>query len=78
MDIGLVLQADPPASTFVDLMARAEDQGYTAGTAVLVGSVFATLFQLGGAFSILGGLAGDRLQRRTPRGRALVASIGSP
>jgi MFS family permease len=56
--------------------SRAEHQGYTAGTAVLVGSVFATLFQLGGALSILGGLAGDRLQRRTPRGRALVASIG--
>jgi MFS family permease len=56
--------------------SRAEDQGYTAGTAVLVGSVFATLFQAGGALSILGGLAGDRLQRRTPRGRALVASIG--
>ncbi len=56
--------------------ARAEDQGYTAGTAVLVGSVFATLFQLGGALSILGGLIGDRLQRRTPRGRALVASVG--
>ncbi|MEV4345747.1 MFS transporter [Actinoplanes sp. NPDC049596] len=56
--------------------SRAEDQGYSAGTAVLVGSVFATLFQLGGALSILGGLAGDRLQRRTPRGRALVASAG--
>ena len=56
--------------------ARAVDQGYTAGTAVLVGSIFATLFQLGGALSILGGLAGDRLQRRTPRGRALVASVG--
>jgi MFS family permease len=56
--------------------ARAEDQGYTAGTAVLVGSVFATLFQLGGALSILGGLVGDRLQRRTPRGRALVAAVG--
>ena len=56
--------------------ARAEDQGYSTGTAVLVGSVFATLFQLGGALSILGGLVGDRLQRRTPRGRALVASIG--
>jgi MFS family permease len=56
--------------------ARAEDQGYTAATAVIVGSVFATLFQLGGALSILGGLVGDRLQRRTPRGRALVASVG--
>ena len=56
--------------------SRAEDQGYTTATAVIVGSVFATLFQLGGALSILGGLAGDRLQRRTPRGRALVAAVG--
>jgi MFS family permease len=55
---------------------RAVAQGYSTGTAIIVGSVFATLFQLGGALSILGGLAGDRLQRRTPRGRALVASIG--
>jgi MFS family permease len=55
---------------------RAEDQGYSGGTAILVGSVFATLFQLGGALSILGGLIGDRLQRRTPRGRALVAAVG--
>ena len=56
--------------------ARAEDQGYSTGTAVLVGSVFATLFQLGGALSILGGLIGDRVQRRTPRGRALVSAVG--
>lgn len=47
---------------------RAQDQGYSAATAVVVGSVFATLFQLGGVFSIVGGLAGDALQRRTPRG----------
>jgi MFS transporter, Spinster family, sphingosine-1-phosphate transporter len=56
--------------------ARAEDQGYSPGTAVIIGSVFATLFQLGASLSILGGLVGDRLQRRTPRGRALVSSIG--
>ena len=31
MDIGLVLQADPPASTLVDLMVRAEAQGFTHG-----------------------------------------------
>ncbi|BCL13578.1 MFS transporter [Micromonospora sagamiensis] len=55
---------------------RAEDQGYSPATAIVVGSVFATLFQLGGVFSIVGGLAGDALQRRTPRGRALVAAIG--
>ncbi|MEV1289926.1 MFS transporter [Micromonospora sp. NPDC049679] len=56
--------------------ARAEDQGLSEGTAVIVGSVFATLFQLGGVFAIVGGLVGDRLQRRTPRGRALVAAVG--
>jgi MFS family permease len=56
--------------------ARAEAQGYSTSTAVIVGSSFATLFQLGGALSILGGLVGDRLQRRTPRGRALVAAVG--
>ncbi|WP_067496908.1 MFS transporter [Actinoplanes sp. TFC3] len=56
--------------------ARAEAQGYSTQTAIVVGSVFATLFQLGGALSILGGLVGDRLQRRTPRGRALVAAVG--
>ncbi|TDB75162.1 MFS transporter [Micromonospora sp. KC723] len=55
---------------------RARDQGYSPATAVLVGSVFATLFQLGGVLSIVGGVAGDALQRRTPRGRALVAAVG--
>ncbi|PZF92181.1 MFS transporter, partial [Micromonospora deserti] len=55
---------------------RAEAQGYSPATAVMVGSVFATLFQLGGVLSIVGGLVGDRLQRRTPRGRALVAAVG--
>ncbi|WP_422754883.1 MFS transporter [Micromonospora sp. WMMD708] len=55
---------------------RAQEQGYSTATAVVVGSVFATLFQLGGVFSIVGGLAGDALQRRTPRGRALVAAVG--
>ncbi|WBB66771.1 MFS transporter [Micromonospora sp. WMMD812] len=55
---------------------RAEAQGYSEPTAVAVGAVFATLFQLGGVFSIVGGLVGDAVQRRTPRGRALVASVG--
>jgi MFS transporter, Spinster family, sphingosine-1-phosphate transporter len=56
--------------------ARAEAQGYGQSTAIVIGSVFATLLQLGGALSIVGGLVGDRLQRRTPRGRALVAAVG--
>jgi MFS family permease len=58
------------------LQAKAEDQGYAQDTAIVIGSVFTVLFQLGGALSIIGGLVGDRLQRRTPRGRALVAAVG--
>ncbi|GIF00304.1 MFS transporter [Paractinoplanes rishiriensis] len=82
-NIWLILQGGTAQIAFGSLVwlpvlfrARAEDQGYSPATAVLVGSVFATLFQLGGAMSILGGLVGDRLQRRTPRGRALVAAFG--
>ena len=82
-NIWLILQGGTAQIAFGSLVwlpvlfrARAEDQGYSIGTAVLVGSVFATVFQLGAALSILGGLAGDRLQRRTPRGRALVAAVG--
>lgn len=55
---------------------RAQDQGFSSSTAIIIGSVFATLFQLGGVLSIVGGLVGDALQRRTPRGRALVAAVG--
>ncbi|TWG10601.1 MFS transporter [Actinoplanes teichomyceticus] len=82
-NVWLILQGGTAQIAFGSLVwlpvlfrARAEDQGYSTPTAVLVGSVFATVFQLGAALSILGGLAGDRLQRRTPRGRALVAAIG--
>jgi MFS family permease len=56
--------------------AKAEAIGYSQDTAIQIGSVYATLFQLGAVLSIVGGLVGDRLQRRTPRGRALVASVG--
>jgi MFS family permease len=56
--------------------AKAEAIGYSQATAIDIGSVYATLFQLGAVFSIVGGLVGDRLQRRNPRGRALVASVG--
>ena len=82
-NIWLILQGFTAQVAFGSLVwlpvlfrSRAEDQGYTTATAVIIGSVFATLFQLGGALSILGGLVGDRLQRRTPRGRALVAAVG--
>jgi MFS family permease len=56
--------------------AKAEAIGYSQSTAIQIGTVYATVFQLGAVMSIVGGLVGDRLQRRTPRGRALVASVG--
>src|SRR5690606_14724561 len=49
---------------------------YSEQVAIQVGSLYSTLFALGGALSIVGGLIGDRLQQRTPRGRALVAGVG--
>jgi MFS family permease len=82
-NLWLVLQGLTAQAAFGSLVwlprlfqARAEDQGYDTETAIVIGSVFATLFQLGGVLSIVGGLVGDRLQRRTPRGRALVACVG--
>jgi MFS family permease len=82
-NVWLVLQGLTAQMAFGSLVwlprlfqAKAEDQGYVRDTAIVVGSVFAVLFQLGAALSIVGGLVGDRLQRRTPRGRALVAAVG--
>ncbi|MEH1126912.1 MFS transporter [Micromonospora sp. CPCC 206061] len=82
-NVWLVLQGVTAQMAFGSLVwlpvlfrERAEAQGYSEDTAIVVGSVFAILFQLGGALSIVGGLVGDRLQRRTPRGRALVAAVG--
>lgn len=56
--------------------AKAEDIGFSEATAIKIGSVYAVVFQLGGVFSIIGGLVGDRVQRRHAGGRALVAAIG--
>jgi hypothetical protein len=82
-NVWLILQGLTAQATFGSLVwlprllqAKAEAQGYPQDTAILIGSLFATLFQLGGVLSILGGLIGDRLQRRTLRGRALVAAAG--
>lgn len=80
-NVWLILQGLTAQATFGSLVwlptlleAKAEHEGYPHPTAI--GAVFAVLFQLGGVFSIVGGLIGDRLQRRTPRGRALVAAFG--
>ncbi|WP_203920641.1 MFS transporter [Rugosimonospora africana] len=82
-NVWLILQGLTAQATFGSLVwlpqllqSRAQTQGYPESTAIVVGSVFSVLFQLGGALSIIGGLVGDRLQRRTPRGRALVAAAG--
>ncbi|MFI6264657.1 MFS transporter [Micromonospora sp. NPDC051006] len=82
-NVWLILQGLTAQAAFGSLVwlpvlfaRRAEEQGYSEPTAVVVGSVFATLFQLGGVFSIVGGLIGDSVQRRTARGRGLVAAIG--
>jgi MFS family permease len=82
-NVWLILQGLTAQVTFGSLVwlprllqAKAQAQGYPEATAILIGSLFATLFQLGGVLSILGGLIGDRLQRRTLRGRALVAAAG--
>ena len=82
-NVWLVLQGFTAQLVFGSLVflprlfqAKAEDLGYSQTTAIEIGSVYATLFSLGGVFSIVGGLIGDRMQRRTPRGRALVAAVG--
>ena len=51
-------------------------QGYTESTANKVGGLFAALFTVGALFSILAGHIGDRMQRRSLRGRAIVSAVG--
>jgi MFS family permease len=82
-NVWLVLQGVTAQLVFGSLVllprlfqAKAEAMGYSEPVAIQVGSLYSTLFALGGALSIIGGLIGDRLQRRTPRGRALVAAVG--
>ena len=51
-------------------------EGYGEATGTKVGGLFAAMFTVGALFSILFGHIGDRLQRRTPRGRALLSAVG--
>ena len=51
-------------------------QGYSESTATRVGGLFAAIFTVGALFSILAGHLGDRLQRRSLRGRALLSMAG--
>jgi MFS transporter, Spinster family, sphingosine-1-phosphate transporter len=82
-NVWLVLQGLTAQFTFGSLVwlprlfqAKAEAQGFDEATAIRIGSLLATLFTLGGILSIVGGLIGDRWQRRDPGGRAKVAAIG--
>ena len=56
--------------------AKAEELGYPEPTAIEIGSMFTILAYSGAVLSLIGGLVGDRRQRRTLRGRAQVAAIG--
>lgn len=51
-------------------------EGYSEATATRVGGLFAAIFTVGALFSILAGHIGDRIQRRTLRGRAIVSAVG--
>ncbi|WP_432827964.1 MFS transporter [Dactylosporangium sp. CA-092794] len=82
-NLWLVLQGLTAQAAFGSLVwlprlfqARAEAQGYDENTAIQIGGLLTILFQLGGVLSIVGGLLGDRWQRRDPGGRAKVAAIG--
>ena len=82
-NLWLVLQGLTAQATFGSLVwlprlfqAKAEAQGFDEARAIQIGSLLATLFQLGGVLSIVGGLIGDRWQRRDPGGRAKAAAIG--
>jgi MFS family permease len=51
-------------------------EGFDTATATKVGGILGAIFQIGGLFSILAGHIGDRMQRKTLSGRAIVSSIG--
>nr|WP_246656153.1 MFS transporter [Dactylosporangium vinaceum] len=82
-NVWLILQGLTAQAAFGSLVwlprlfqARAQAQGYDEQTAIAVGGLLATLFQLGGVLSIVGGLIGDRRQRKDKGGRAKVAAVG--
>ncbi|HEX6383099.1 MAG TPA: MFS transporter [Anaerolineae bacterium] len=57
-------------------IARVQAEGYGLETATIVGNLFVALFSVGAFFSIAAGHWGDKWQRRNPRGRALLATVG--
>lgn len=58
------------------LTAKLLAQDVPLPTAAAIGALLFPITQIGGAFGILGGYLGDRLQRRDLRARGLLAGIG--
>lgn len=54
--------------------AKIVNQGYSKPTAIVASGYLFALFQLGGLSSMYFGYIGDRLQKRTDRGRALLGA----
>ena len=57
-------------------IARVQAEGYGLEIATIVGNLFIALFSVGSFFSIAAGHWGDRWQRRDPRGRTILSTIG--
>ena len=57
-------------------IARVQAEGYGLEIATIVGNLFVALFSVGSFFSIVAGHWGDRWQRRNPRGRTILSTVG--
>jgi MFS family permease len=57
-------------------IARVQVEGYGLEIATIVGNLFVALFSVGAFFSIAAGHWGDRWQRRNPRGRTILSTVG--
>ena len=75
---GLTAQVAYGSLIWVPLLYQEKviEQGYSEATGTRVGGLFAAIALTGALSSILAGHVGDRVQRRTLRGRAIVSSVG--
>ena len=56
-------------------IARVQTEGFDLETATIIGNLFVAMFSIGGFFSIVAGDIGDRLQKRSLRGRPFLAGF---
>ena len=54
---------------------KIQQQGYSMETAMIASGLLYAIFQLGGMTSVYFGHLGDKLQRKTYKGRALLTAI---